>query len=125
MIPSIWTFTNFLFCHAKDVDFFLYIYCQMAASASRSRSLHICIQGRTNGPSQLSRGFSLSDRKIFPKEAPIRLIISYWIHFFFLPKELIKEITSLHFASTTFNRGFAIDVLWEATKREVMYWVKT
>lgn len=80
-----------------------------------------------DGPSQLSKGFSLSDRKIFPKEIPIRMIAPYFLldQFFFLPKELIKEITSFHFPSTTFNWGFAVDVLWEATRREIIYWVKT
>lgn len=23
-----------------------------------------------------------------------------------------------------FNQGFAVDVLWEATEREIMFWVK-
>lgn len=37
----------------------------------------------------------------------------------------MEEITSFHFPFTAFNQGFTVDILWEATKREIMYWVKT
>lgn len=36
----------------------------------------------------------------------------------------MKEITSFH-SHTAFNQGFAVDVLWETTERETLYWVKT
>lgn len=60
--------------------------------------------------------------KISPKEAPIRLIGPCSLLDQFLPpEELRKEVTSFHFPPTTFNRGFAVDVLWEVTKRKIIY----
>lgn len=81
-------------------------------------SLYICIQGRVNGPSQLSRGLFFIKEEIFPKGAKIRLMASYFFIglIIFFPKELMKAMISFYSSFTAFHQGFVVDVLWEATE---------
>lgn len=50
----------------------------------------------------------------------MRLPMSYWTDF---PPKGVNERN--YSPSIVINQGFAVYVLWEATKREIMYWAKT